>query len=139
MRSDPRVPLTDIDQAGADINQFTDGADRNAYVADAMMRAAVERKFEIIGEALTRLHKNYPKLAKRIPRTRRIIDFRNLLIHGYDCVDSGLVWDYIQNSLPELRRIVQGLLTELDSTEVMNALCGSATSSNRLLPANQLT
>ena len=48
MRHDPRVLLTDIDQAGADIEHFTEGMDIDACTTDLMVRSAVERKFEII-------------------------------------------------------------------------------------------
>ena len=91
--------------------------DADAYVGDALTQAAVERKFEIVGEALNRLHKAHPELAERIPRRRRIIDFRNLLIHGYASVMPERVWDYAENHLPELRQVVQALLAELDPPE----------------------
>ena len=117
MRPDPRVLLADIDRAGADIQRFTEGMDGTAYAGDPRTQAAVERKFEIIGEALNRLHQVRPDLAERIPRYRRIIDFRNLLIHGYASVSPGRVWDYAENHLPELRRIVETLLAEVEPSE----------------------
>ena len=113
MLPDPRVLLLDIDRAGADISRFTEGMTGDAYAGDALTQAAVERKFEIIGEALNRLHQSHPNLAERIPRLRRIIDFRNLLIHGYASVRPERVWDYVQSHLPQLRRIVRELLAEL--------------------------
>ncbi len=58
-----------------------------------MLRSAVERKFEIIGEAMSKLSKLDEKLASRIAEYRRIIAFRNILIHGYIDVDDALVWD----------------------------------------------
>ena len=115
MRRDPRVLLTDIDQAGADIQLFTDGMDSTAYAADARTQAAVERKFEIIGEAVNRLHADHPELANRIPEMRRIIDFRNYLAHGYDHIAPRLVWLYATSNLLELRRVVQALLAELEA------------------------
>ena len=117
MRPDPRVLLADIDRAGSDIGRFTEGMDSGAYTADALTQAAVERKFEIIGEALNRLQKTHPDLAERIPRLRRIIDFRNLLIHGYASVMPERVWDYSENHLPQMRQIVQALLAELGPPE----------------------
>ena len=117
MRLDPRVLLADIDRAGADIGRFTDGMDSGAYASDALTQAAVERKFEIIGEALNRLQKTHPDLAERIPRLRRIINFRNLLIHGYASVMPERVWDYAENHLPQLRQIVEVLLAELGPPE----------------------
>ena len=113
MRRDPRVLLTDIDQAGADIQSFTAGMDSAAYAADARTQAAVERKFEIIGEAVSRLRADHAELASRIPDARRIIDFRNYLAHGYDHVAPRLVWLYATSNLPELRRVVHALLAEL--------------------------
>ena len=73
MRPDPRVLSADVDRAGADVVRFTGGMDGDAYAGDALTQAAVERKFEIIGEALNRLHQSHPELAERIPRFRRFI------------------------------------------------------------------
>lgn len=117
MRSDPRVLLEDIDQAGSDLERFIENMDDVAYIADVQTQAAVERKFEIMGEALNQLHKTHPDLAERIPRLRHIIDFRNLLIHGYKHVKPDRVWDYAKNDLPQLRRVVRELLTELGPLE----------------------
>ncbi len=117
MRPDPRVLLEDIDRAGADIAHFTKSMDGSAYADDALTQAAVERKFEIIGEALNRLQNLHPELAERILRLRRIVDFRNLLIHGYASVMPERVWDYAENHRPQLRRIVQSLLAELKPPE----------------------
>ena len=69
-----------------------------------MLRAAVERQFEIVGEALVQLAKLDEKLAARISEHRRIIAFRNILIHGYADVDDRLVWDVVETKLPVLRR-----------------------------------
>ena len=91
MRGDARVLLRDIEQAGADIEIFTAGMDSAAFAADTRTRAAVERKFEIVGEAGNRLHKDHPELAIRIPEMRRIVDFRNFLAHGYDDVVQALL------------------------------------------------
>ena len=112
MRPDPRFLLADADRSAADIACFTDGMDREAYVGDARTQAAVERKFEIIGEALIRLYQTSPEIAESIPPLREVIDFHNLLIHGYAVVIPDRVWGYARNDLPHLRRIVQALLAE---------------------------
>ena len=83
MNRDPRVLLADVERAGADIQSFTAGMECATYLRDGMTQAAVERKFEIIGEALNRLHQAHPVLAAKISDLRRIIDFRDLLAHGY--------------------------------------------------------
>ena len=117
MRYDARVLLADVESAAADIERYLDGFDRNAYIDSDEKQAAVERKFEVIGEALNRLHEIDPELSQRIPQLRRIVDFRNLLSHGYDRVMPERVWTYAINNLPELRRIVRALITELGPCE----------------------
>ena len=73
------------------------------------MKSAVERQFEIIGEALARLD---PETASRISEYRRIIAFRNILIHGYAQIDERLVWDVLEARLPPLAQEVNSPLGE---------------------------
>ncbi len=67
---------------------------------NALVRAAVERQFEIIGEALNQLSKVSPELARQVPNLREIIGFRNVLIHGYAAVDDARVWQITETSRP---------------------------------------
>ena len=78
MRPDPRVLLVDIDRAGADIVRFTGCMDGDAYAEDALTQAAVERKFEIIGEALNRLHHR-----QVCPGGRHEQRIRSVLVPGF--------------------------------------------------------
>lgn len=73
----------------------------------------MERQFEIIGEALNRLSKEAPNIANRVPDLKKIVGFRNLLIHGYAVIDDGRVWEIVTSMLPALRATVMALLTEL--------------------------
>ena len=118
MRPDPRVLLADVERAGTDIERFIEDMDRGAYIGDSRTQAAVERKFEIIGEALNRLHQTHPEIADRVPRLREVVGFRNLLIHGYANVIPERVWDYAENDLPGLRKAVQKLIAESRLPEV---------------------
>ena len=110
MRHDAKKYLYDIDRAAALIAQFTAGKSFARYQNDAMLRAAVEREFEIIGEALAQLAKHHPALVAHISEFRRIIAFRNILVHLYPDVDEQLVWDVVETKLPVLRREVGVLL-----------------------------
>jgi len=110
MRLEARKYLHDIQQAAILLEQFTAGKQFDDYLGEAMLRAAVEREFEIIGEALAELTKLDRELATRISQHRTIIDFRNILIHGYAEVDDRLVWDVLETKLPDLRREVDALL-----------------------------
>ena len=60
MQRDPRACLWDVRQAAAAITEFTAGIDAAGYRASPLIRSAVERQFEIIGEALNRLLKEAP-------------------------------------------------------------------------------
>ena len=75
----------------------------------------MERKFEVIGEALNQLSKADDVMAARVPHLPQIVAFRNQLIHGYALVDHDTVWGVIQHSLPALRNAVEALLQELGS------------------------
>ena len=112
MRHESAKYLFDVQEAAARVLEFTEGCDFARYAADALLRSAVERQLEIIGEALAQLARRDPALAGRITEHARIIAFRNILIHGYAEVDSRIVWDVVTTKLTTLRRGVEALLRE---------------------------
>jgi len=99
-----RKYLFDILQACDLLKQFTAGKTFNDYTADPMLRSAVERQFEIIGEALNQVLQLDPSLEARISSTRRIIAFRNRLIHGYASIASEVVWGVLEANLATLHQ-----------------------------------
>jgi uncharacterized protein with HEPN domain len=113
VRSAPLL-LWDAREAAAAITQFIAGRSWQDYQADFMLRSAVERQFEILGEALNRLRATSPDLAARIPDLRHAVGLRNLLIHGYAAVDDSSVWRIANEDLPALAAAVRALLQELD-------------------------
>jgi uncharacterized protein with HEPN domain len=110
MQLETKKFLEDIRQAASLIQQFTAGKTLVDYSKDAFLRSAVERQFEIIGEAINRILKNDTAIAVRLSNYKRIIAFRNILIHGYDIVDHQVVWDVIRLDLPMLLKEVITLL-----------------------------
>lgn len=112
MRLEAQKYLYDIRQAADLLAEFTAGKQLTDYTREPMTRAAVERQFEIIGEALAQLARLDVQLAARISDYRRVIAFRNILIHGYADVDDQLVWGLLEAKLPTLRAEVQALLDE---------------------------
>ena len=106
--------IYDIDQAVTLIIHFTAGKQITDYTADPMLRSAVERQFEIVGEALNRLKRLDPETVARISDHQRIIGFRNVLAHGYDVVSDNIVWDIVQNKLPDLRREIDELKRDFE-------------------------
>lgn len=75
-----------------------------------MLRSAVERQFEIIGEALNHAELEQPELTTLIPDLRRIVGLRNRIIHGYDSVDDQLLWQTVQAHVPSLAQQLEQLL-----------------------------
>jgi uncharacterized protein with HEPN domain len=113
MARDPRAYLWDVREAGRAILSFTQDMDLLAFSSHLMAQASVERKFEVIGEALNQLSRVEPALAARIPDLSKIVAFRNLLIHGYASVQVATVWNTIESSLPAMLDRVDALLEEL--------------------------
>ncbi len=102
--------LEDIRQAAELILQFTANKTLEEYEKDTLLRSAVERQFEIVGEAINRVSKIDPSICAKIPNTPRIVAFRNILILAYDIVDNHVVWDVIQFNLRPLLDRVNALL-----------------------------
>jgi uncharacterized protein with HEPN domain len=106
--------LWDAQRAAERIARFTAGRSLEDYRADDMLRAAVERQFEIIGEAFGSLRRVDPDLAGGIPGLPRIVAFRNLLIHGYASIDDRVVWGVVEGHLAGLRATLAALLDRKD-------------------------
>jgi len=104
--------LFDIGQACDLLTQFTKGKTFTDYSADPLLRSAVERQFEVTGEALNQALRLYPDLSNYVSDCRRIVAFRNRLIHGYADVSDEVAWGVLETNLPTLRRQVQSLLDE---------------------------
>ena len=115
----PKSPkwLEDIATSGGRIAEWTASVTLAAYEGDDLLRAAVERNFEIIGEALLRLERVDPETAARITDHRKIIGFRNRLAHGYDDTDHQQVWEAVHHFLPVLKAEVDQLLHEADEDQ----------------------
>ena len=112
MLDEARAPLFDMVQACDLIMDFTANKYLAAYREDAYCKSAVERQFQIIGEAVNRLVKKHPDVAEQIPSCRTIINFRNILVHGYDRIEDDVVWGIIRAHLPALRSAVVRMLEE---------------------------
>lgn len=107
--------LEDIVDASRFILDTTADSNPDAYAADRFLRAAVERNFEVVGEALLRLERTDPATARRVSDYRKIIGFRNRLIHGYDAIDNDQVWEIIVHFVPVLLTDAERLLREAET------------------------
>jgi len=110
MNDKTRKLLFDVLDSGRAIRQWCNGRSYDDYLSDRQFRRAVEREFEVIGEALNRLSGENAAIAAQIPELPRIVAFRNRIIHGYDSVDDATVWGVIEKRLPALINQAETLL-----------------------------
>src|SRR6266550_1804215 len=99
-RPEVLVLLEDIEEAATAITNAARGRSLDDYLDSRNLRSSIEREFIIIGEAL----KNALAMESALPiaQGRRIVNFRNLLVHQYSLVDDEYVWGLIQRDLPRL-------------------------------------
>lgn len=112
---DARHWLWDIRESCDAILEATKGVSFEQFVADRLRRSAVEREFEIIAAALKRTLELEAGLSLRFPRARGIIDFRNILAHGYHILDYQKVWLIVQHEVAPLRYTADEILKERPS------------------------
>ncbi|MDP1654996.1 MAG: DUF86 domain-containing protein [Hylemonella sp.] len=114
-RADPlRIAdyLQHILEAVDNIRDYTAGMDLAAFMADRKTRDAVVRNLEVIGEACNNVAKHHPDFAANhtaVPWSFAY-EMRNALSHGYFTVDHTIVWQTIQQDLPELRAQIAQLI-----------------------------
>ena len=110
MDNEVKTWLKDIEQAIMEINSFIPEIKNfKDFQKDIKTRRAVERNIEIIGEAMSRILKIDPNI--KISHTRKIVDTRNRIIHGYDSVSEDILWGIVIRNLPDLEREVKILLS----------------------------
>lgn len=94
--------LEDAIEACERVQGFLKNISIDAFLGSELLRSAVERQLEIIGEALNAASKADESLVNIIPDLPRIVGLRNRLIHGYDSVDAEIVWDVVKHNVPIL-------------------------------------
>jgi len=112
MQPESPALLWDARKAAGLITEFVADCSWEEYQRDPMLRSAVERQFQIIGDALNRLSRLDPATAERIPDLRRVVAFRNVLVHGYAVLDHELVWELATTRVVGLVREFELLLGE---------------------------
>ncbi len=109
MKLEIKKYLFDIHESIDSIEKYLgEKRDFKIYMADKMLRRAVEREFEIIGEAMGRIEKLDSSM--NISSKKQIISMRNRVIHGYDKIDNEIIWGTIVRHLPTLKKEIESLL-----------------------------
>ncbi len=112
MNNDIKALLYDILNAIMEVESFFNDRPKEfaEYQSDLRTKRAVERNIEIIGEALSRILKHDETII--ITNSRKIVDTRNRIIHGYDSVSDDLIWGIVIRQLPILQTEIEILLGE---------------------------
>ena len=102
--------LQDILTAIEEIDSFFGSEPKlfNEFASNICLRRAVERNIEVIGEAMNRILKSGVEI--QITNSRKIVDARNYITHGYDSLSVDILWSIVINHLPKLRQEVNDLL-----------------------------
>ncbi|AZI19553.1 HepT-like ribonuclease domain-containing protein [Chryseobacterium taklimakanense] len=106
--------LIDIDNSIAEIEGYFQNIPKefNSYRQNTMLKRAVERNLEIIGEAVKKVLKRDEAYINKITEAKSIIGLRNLVIHAYDSVSDENIWAVLINHLPKLKSEIQDLMTQ---------------------------
>lgn len=92
---------------------FTDFPRRfDLFEKDRLRICAVERKTEIMGEAINRIRKKDPTF--EIPNAKEIINTRNRIIHGYDRVETEFLWGLVVRHIPELKKDIERIIRQYE-------------------------
>ena len=102
--------LQDILTALEEVESFFDNKPKlfDEFFSDLLLRRAIERNIEIIGEAMNRILRIDETIA--ITNARKIVDARNYIIHGYDSLSPDILWSMVINHFPRLKKEVIELL-----------------------------
>ncbi|MBK7130274.1 MAG: photosystem P840 reaction center protein PscD [Crocinitomicaceae bacterium] len=109
MEKEIKIWLSDIKQAISEIEQFFPSSKMfQDFQKDLKTKRAIERNIEIIGEAVNRILSHYPNIA--ITSSRKIVDTRNRISHGYDSVSDDIIWAIVMRDLPVFKTEIDRLL-----------------------------
>ncbi len=97
------------------IEQYLGGFAVEDFLAEPVRIDAVQHRFVLTQEALSRVERDSPELFARIGDTHQIRGFRNRLVHEYEKIDPATVYVIAQGSLPILRAEVEQLVGEIEA------------------------
>ena len=102
MTNRPQTLLEDMKLAAEFVVSAVANRQREDIHENLMLRFAIERELITVGEALNQLHQIAPEVAEHIHDWKKVIDFRNILVHGYKVLDEDIIWDISKTDVPRL-------------------------------------
>ena len=122
MSENHRLPdyLDHIQQAAADACSFAQGLIKDDFLADKRTQQAVIMSLIIIGEAATKVMDGYAEFTQTHPEVpwRSMRNMRNRMAYGYFDIDLNVVWDTVQEWLPELLKHLPVARRDADDGEL---------------------
>ncbi|WP_312074766.1 DUF86 domain-containing protein [Chryseobacterium sp.] len=105
--------LYDVDNAIFEIDSYFSGFPKDflQYKQNIMLKRAVERDLEIIGEAVNKIIKKDNSYLIKISEAKSIIGLRNLVVHAYDSISDEIIWSVLLNHLPKLKSEIKLIIT----------------------------
>jgi uncharacterized protein with HEPN domain len=106
--------LYDIQSAIKEIDSYFEKEEKDflKYKSNLMLKRAIERDLEIIGEAINRIITKESSFVDKITDSRAIIGLRNQVIHAYDSISDENIWAILINHLPKLKSEINALIEE---------------------------
>jgi uncharacterized protein with HEPN domain len=104
--------LFDVKMSIDEIDTFFDNKEKNFfdYRSNLMLKRAVERNLEIIGEAVNRIIKRDNLFIEKISNAKAVVGLRNQVIHAYDNVSDEYIWSILINHLPKFKIEIENLI-----------------------------
>lgn len=112
MQREAGAHLWDAAEAAKLVYEFARGRTESDFEADLVIRSAIERQLEILGEALNRLRRDDADTAALVPELDRIVGMRNVIAHEYGRIDYEIVWRAVTTSIPALIPVLDVLVDE---------------------------
>lgn len=112
MRREAGAHLWDAAEAARLVREFARGKTLTDFNSDLVIRSAIERQLEILGEALNRLRRDDSDTGIRVPGLDRIVGMRNVIAHQYGEIDYEILWRATTTDVPALIPILDDLVIE---------------------------
>lgn len=111
MKKDNKIYLRHIADAASLVSEYIAGMGKEKFFETSLVRDAVIRQIEIIGEATTHLDDDFRKVHSDIPWSA-MVGMRNMLIHQYFGVDQDIVWETAFEIIPKIREQILAIFNE---------------------------
>lgn len=112
MQPEAGAHLWDAAEAAKLVHEFAGSTSEDEFTSDLIVRSAVERQLEVLGEALKRLRRDDAPTSARVPGVDKIIGMRNIIAHEYGHIDYEVVWRAATTSVPALIPVLDKLVDE---------------------------